>query len=327
METETIPSKADNEPIDGVSIIEPYHLYNLLNQICLQKPCVAITNYLLLLDVRSHAEYSESHIITAKHSTKDGSSFVIPADSDIETKKHIVIYDNRTQGFDTKGTSLGLQCAEYLWRKGSKNVVQVVKGGYEDFSARYPFLRTQKLMWTPKELNSVRTYPLEVIPGYLYIGTVKHAQDPTIHKHLKVKAHLNVTKSTDLRFPECNQIVGKDQESYSALFNVPVDDDYNEKEMGQNFFESASNYLANHHKQDGKSILVVSEKGTSRAAAIVLAFLIQYQKLSLKDAWTWLKSCNSSICPNTSFFEQLSDWEGKVHGSKVTDISDIYTWN
>merc|ERR1719361_112856 len=103
---ETIPSKIDDEPIDGVSIIEPYQLYNILNQVSLQKPCVATSNYLLLLDVRSQQEFSESHVVTAKHATKDGSAFMIPPDSDIETKKKIVVYDNRTQDFDTKGTSL-----------------------------------------------------------------------------------------------------------------------------------------------------------------------------------------------------------------------------
>ena len=32
---------------------------------------------------------------------------------------------------------------------GSKNSVKILKGGYERFSAEYPFLRTQKIMYTP----------------------------------------------------------------------------------------------------------------------------------------------------------------------------------
>ncbi len=38
--------------------------------------------------------------------------------------------------------------ANVLACSGSKNTVMILKGGYERFSAEYPFLRTQKIMYT-----------------------------------------------------------------------------------------------------------------------------------------------------------------------------------
>lgn len=46
--------------------------------------------------------------------------------------------------------SAAVKCAQVLVNAGSRNPVQVVCGGYERFSALYPFLRTQKIIWLPQ---------------------------------------------------------------------------------------------------------------------------------------------------------------------------------
>lgn len=46
--------------------------------------------------------------------------------------------------------SKAYQCAKVLSDAGSRNPVLVLNGGYERFSADYPFLRTQKIMWLPQ---------------------------------------------------------------------------------------------------------------------------------------------------------------------------------
>jgi len=173
----------------------------------------------------------------------------------------------------------------------------------------------------------VKTYPIEVIPGYLFMGTCEHAQDQAVYKHLKVKAHVNVSKNEDTRFDDSNKIMDKDQQTSAAIFNVPVDDDYEERKIGENYFQSSAAYIGAQRKQDGQTLLVYSGLGTSRAAAIVLAYLIQAEKLSLKEAWMKLKGCENFVCPNSSFVDQLSEWEQKIHGKKITDISTIYAWN
>ena len=46
-------------------------------------------------------------------------------------------------------TAPAVRLANLLACSGSKNSVKILKGGYERFSAEYPFLRTQKIMYTP----------------------------------------------------------------------------------------------------------------------------------------------------------------------------------
>ena len=41
-------------------------------------------------------------------------------------------------------------CGKVMWDMGSRNTVHVLRGGYEDFSALYPFLRTQKIIFMPR---------------------------------------------------------------------------------------------------------------------------------------------------------------------------------
>lgn len=53
-----------------------------------------------------------------------------------------------------------------------------------------------------QELDCFEAYPIEIIPGFLYSGTVKQSQSPNINKVLKVKAHVNVTTSEDTLWVE-----------------------------------------------------------------------------------------------------------------------------
>ena len=41
-------------------------------------------------------------------------------------------------------------CATTMAKNGSKNPVKILRGGYEDFSAMYPFLRTQQIIYMPQ---------------------------------------------------------------------------------------------------------------------------------------------------------------------------------
>ena len=43
----------------------------------------------------------------------------------------------------------------------------------------------------------IKTYPVEIIPGFLYVATFQQSQDHRIIKDLKVKANVIVTNGTD----------------------------------------------------------------------------------------------------------------------------------
>ena len=64
-----------------------------------------------------------------------------------------------------------------------------LKGGFQQFSAQYHFLRTQKMIYTPRELEQFKTYPIEIIPGLLYMGNEIQGNDKAVQEALKVSTY------------------------------------------------------------------------------------------------------------------------------------------
>lgn len=48
----------------------------------------------------------------------------------------------------------------------------------------------------PQELDEFQPYPIEIVPGKIYLGDFRQACDPKIQKDLKIKAHVNVSMET-----------------------------------------------------------------------------------------------------------------------------------
>uniref|UniRef100_W5M0N8 Serine/threonine/tyrosine interacting-like 1 n=1 Tax=Lepisosteus oculatus TaxID=7918 RepID=W5M0N8_LEPOC len=214
----------------GLVLCEPTDLYNILNQYTTRVSKLSESNYLCLIDARTKAEYDESHVFTAKRAKRDeNGEFVIPACVEVECVKYCIVYDGNTssvhgcelnvniegwcilgqhsarvvkgnpsqspatQGPRSFSSGPAVECAEVL-ALSTRYPVQILKGGYEDFSASYPFLRTQKILYTPQELENLTLYPVEILPGQLYMANLRQASDHQIHKDLKLKALVNASQ-------------------------------------------------------------------------------------------------------------------------------------
>lgn len=70
--------------------------------------------------------------------------------------------------------------------------------------------------------------------------------------------------------------------------------------------------------QDGV-VLVHCNAGVSRAAAIVIGFLMNSEEISFNSAFTVVKNARPSICPNSGFMEQLRTYQ-EVKESNKCDI-------
>ncbi|XP_054511817.1 serine/threonine/tyrosine-interacting-like protein 1 isoform X2 [Pan troglodytes] len=195
----------------GLLLCEPTELYNILNQ-ATKLSRLTDPNYLCLLDVRSKWEYDESHVITALGVKKKNNEYLLPESVDLECVKYCVVYDNNSSTLeillkdddddsdsDGDGKDLVPQAAiEYgrILTRRTHHPVYILKGGYERFSGTYHFLRTQKIIWMPQELDAFQPYPIEIVPGKVFIGNFSQACDPKIQKDLKIKAHVNVSMDT-----------------------------------------------------------------------------------------------------------------------------------
>ncbi|KAK3083863.1 hypothetical protein FSP39_004313 [Pinctada imbricata] len=292
---------------EGLVLLEPTDLYNMLQQATVYSK-LTDPNYLLLIDARKKNEYNESHVVTARKAPKnDKGDFVVPYDAELECKQNIVVYDSNTSTLREEGPAL--ECGRMLYDMGSRNEVKILKGGYEEFSALYPFLRTQKIMFMPKEMDDLKPYPTEILPGFLYLGNWRQGNAAYIQKDIKIKGHINCCVEAETFFPDPGP----------QLLHLQVDDD-NEADL----FSKLQNacVFIDTHKEKKEAVLVFSNLGISRSATVILAYLIHHNKWSLKEAYDHVMKCCCTIRPNRGFIQQLSKWEEQILSKKVTDIED-----
>ncbi|XP_059207865.1 serine/threonine/tyrosine-interacting-like protein 1 [Centropristis striata] len=289
-----------------VIMCEPFELYNLFNQGS-HVSRLAEINYLCLIDAREAQDYNRSHIITARNVKMDSEgTFLLPEAVEVDSMQHVVVYDSNTNCLQEKGRAV--ECAQVL-AKASLCPVHLVSGGFQRFSALYPFLRTEKIMYTITELENLKIYPVEIIAGQLYMGDQEHGMDSSILKNLKISAVLNFSQTNTLESGNGNQ----------TIHNIPVADSVM-SDLYSSFERICS--LIGSHISMGSRVLIVSWHGRSRCSAATIAFLMQHLKYTFEEAWKYMLKCKPSMRPNTGFLQQLSDWELHTIGTKATNISE-----
>ncbi|XP_074466554.1 serine/threonine/tyrosine-interacting-like protein 1 [Sebastes fasciatus] len=292
-----------------IMMCEPFELYNLLNQCSCGVSRMSELNYLCLIDACETEDYSMSHIITAKNAKMDSDgSFFLRGGVEVDSMQHVVVYDSNTSCLQEQGRAVG--CARAL-AKVSLCPVQIVRGGFQRFSALYPFLRTEKILYAVMEVENLKTYPVEIIAGLLYMGDEKQHMDSSILKDLKISAVISISQSDILESIKWNQ----------TTINIPVADSV--KSDLYSSFERICSLIGSHINM-GSRVLIVSRNGRSRCSAVAIAFLMQHLKYTLEEAWKYMLKCKPSMRPNTGFLQQLSDWERHTRGNKKTDISQPY---
>ncbi|NXW49607.1 STYL1 protein, partial [Nyctiprogne leucopyga] len=314
-----------------VALCEPRHLYNILNQ-HRRLPRLAEPGYLCLLDARTRREYDESHIITARRIERSpAGQFLVPDSEELGYVRYCVVYDCETSSLDCsdyeeeekekaregvknqnvlisldaeEGTAV--QYARSL-KQFTRHPVLILKGGYKCFSACYHFLRTQKILWMPQELDNLQTYPVEILPAKLYMGNFKQACDQQIQKDLKIKAQVNISEQPSTLFAEG-----------SNYLHISVPDSL-EADLFSSFATIC--HFIDIQLDDG-AVLVFSSLGISRSSTVTMAYLMHLYQFSLKRAWDYVLKCKTNMRPHRGFVKQLSDWETQIYGTTITDISE-----
>ncbi|XP_013045465.3 serine/threonine/tyrosine-interacting-like protein 1 isoform X1 [Anser cygnoides] len=320
----------------GVVLCEPGRLYNALQQ-HRRLPRLAEPNYLSLLDARTQREYNESHIITARKIEQSPTGkYLMPDSEELACVRYCVVYDCETSSLDlsddeeeekekgssgsseTENTDSSSLCSQNAkegtavrharsLQQFTRHPVLVLRGGYKRFSACYHFLRTQKILWMPQELDNFQLYPVEILPAKLYMGNFKQACDQQIQKDLKIKAQVNISEQPAALFAE----EGK-------YLHVSVPDS-----LEANLFSSFPTICHFIDAQlDLGAVLVFSSLGISRSSTVTMAYLMHSHQFSLKKAWDHVLKCKENMRPHRGFVKQLSDWEARIYGTTITDISE-----
>ncbi|XP_035522862.1 serine/threonine/tyrosine-interacting-like protein 1 [Morone saxatilis] len=292
----------------GIVMFEPCELFNLLNQSS-RVSRLAEINFLCLIDARETQDYRMSHIITAKNIKTDSEGcFLLPDAVEVDSMQHVVVYDSNTSSLEEEGRAA--ECAQAL-AEASQYPVHIVRGGFQRFSALYPFLRTEKILYTITELENLKMYPVEIIAGLLYMGDQNQGLDSSILRDLKISAVISISQSDTA---ESRSIKGN-----QTVLNIPVADSAASDLYSS--FERICSFIGSHINM-GSRVLIVSRRARSRCSAVTIAFLMHHLKYTLEDAWKYVLKCKPNVRPNTGFLQQLSDWELHTAGTKVTDISE-----
>nr|CAH8850122.1 unnamed protein product [Trichobilharzia regenti] len=218
---------------------------------------------------------------------------------ELDCKWNIVVYDGNTSSLECKSDAV--KAAEFLYDKGSRGVVKVLEGGFELFTRLYPYMKSEKILYLPQELESLSTFPLEVIPNVLYIGLHRHASDRKIHRQMDIKAHINCDMDKDPLFEECKD----------AVFNAQTFDDLNCNLLP--FLDDACNFIQE-KRLKGQRVLIYSRRMISRPVVFCIAYLIKYESMSLKDAWMHIRKICVTMQPSWCLMEQLAEFECKLRG-------------
>ncbi|NXN86012.1 STYL1 protein, partial [Bombycilla garrulus] len=286
-------------------------------------------------DARSQSEFNESHIVTAQRILLNpAGEYLIPNTEELGCVRFCVVYDHDT-GFlgctdyqeegeeeetdgDTEPAPANSSLVSPDAEEGdalfharnlgqfTRHPVLLLKGGYRQFSACYHFLKSQKMLWMPQELDTFEPYPVEILPAKLYMGNFKQASDKKIQKDLKIKALVNVCEQPVTLFAE---------EGKSLHISVP---DSPEADLFSSF-STISHFID--AQLDVGAVLVFSSLGISRSSTATMAYLMHSCRFSLQRAWKYLLKCKMNMRPHRGFVEQLSAWETQIYGSPVTDIS------
>lgn len=89
------------------------------------------------------------------------------------------------------------------------------------------------------------------------------------------------------------------------------------------YFEAAT-FLMHQYLTRGDAVVVHCQRGVSRSATIVLAYLIKYKKLTRNQAYINVKSLRPQADPNPGFWRQLLQWEKQCLEEKKTDSKDDF---
>lgn len=129
-----------------------------------------------------------------------------------------------------------------------------------------------------------------------------------------------VAKETDKVFAPESTTLGKDEKRVKQILSLSVDDSGKEDIYSQ--LTDVVNFIDDHDNKDGRTVLLTSTLGISRSATVAIAYYMWNKKVSLKDAYNHLRKCRENMQPTRGFIEQLSSWEEKIFGSKVSDITE-----
>ncbi|CAO1326780.1 unnamed protein product [Diamesa hyperborea] len=147
----------------------------------------------------------------------------------------------------------------------------------------------------------------EVLPSLYLCGACAIVRPETLEK-LNVKFLVNATvELPDTPLPD-------ERPNY---LRVPIKDTKDANLI--EYFDQVADLIEETRQADGKS-LVHCVAGVSRSVSLILAYLMKYADMSLKNAFHHVRSVRPQVRPNVGFFKQLIAYEQRLYGTSTVQM-------
>ena len=93
------------------------------------------------------------------------------------------------------------------------------------------------------------------------------------------------------------------------------------------YFDMVADRIRSVKEQGGKT-LVHCVAGVSRSASLCIIYLVKHEKMTLRQAYHYVKSARPIVRPNVGFWKQMVDYERRLRGHASvtmmkTDFCDL----
>ncbi|XP_003223962.1 dual specificity protein phosphatase 19 [Anolis carolinensis] len=146
-----------------------------------------------------------------------------------------------------------------------------------------------------------------LLKPWLLLGSQDAAHDLDTMKKYRVTHVLNVAYGVENPFPE--------DFTYKSIpiLDLPETDIIS-------YFPECFEFIEEVKLKDGV-VLVHCNAGVSRAATIVIGFLMHSEGLDFTSAFSLVKNARPAICPNPGFMEQLRKYQ-QLNNNKCGNLND-----
>lgn len=151
----------------------------------------------------------------------------------------------------------------------------------------------------------------EVSPG-LYVGSADLLKLPDLLRAAKVHTLINCAEETELDFSDAFLASAGMRPAAESVVRVAMvdSDDFDSTEALEVAAEDLHELLSS-----GRAVAVCCKHGMNRSVSVVLAYMVKFRKLSLRDAYTALRQKRRIAYPNVGFWRTLQQLEIEETGA------------
>ena len=225
----------------------------------------------------------------------------------------IVLYDGSTNNENELINQNPLKLVLDNIKNTLNNVnCKILKGGFEEFAKSNEEFCVKKICtfsFFPVAYNSEENLKLKIenakiskILDHLYLGNENDAKNKDLLVSIGITHVINVTKNIPCYHMD------KDEPKIEYM-RVPVNDGA-DQDIKQ-YFEGTNKFIEDVKIKKGK-VLVHCQAGISRSSTIVIAYLMNINKLTLENAYSDVKKIRPIVEPNFLFYSQLHSYESNL---------------